>query len=102
MGNISNLVDIESYCNELSSITGISIETIRIIVIENFARVCFSDGISFIDATANIERELDRLLAKPKIKVVASKSLNKNYAEEIESEIYQALVSDKKVLQVAL
>ncbi len=79
MGNTCNvneteLVDIESYCNELSSITGLSVPLIRVVVITNFASV-YSDKVSFPDATNNIVNEISAM-----IQVNATKKKQKKQA----------------------
>ena len=62
MEDIPNLVDIDCYCKELSEITGIKLPIIKRIVVKNFAIIYRTEAVSFIDATDNIETELNRML----------------------------------------
>ena len=56
------MVDIDCYCKELSEITGIKLPIIKRIVVKNFAIIYLTEAVSFIDATDNIETELNRML----------------------------------------
>ncbi|MCX4249546.1 MAG: hypothetical protein OSJ65_07295 [Bacilli bacterium] len=64
MGNIPNLIDIESYCNELATISDINVNIIRFIVLRNFASVYSSQDIAFTDATNKIENEIIEIINK--------------------------------------
>lgn len=62
---MENLVDIESYCNFLSSITRIDIDKIKSLVILYFS--CVSSGnISFSEACLHIESELVKEMSAKK------------------------------------
>ena len=63
-GNIPNLIDIESYCNELATISDINVNIIRFIVLRNFASVYSSQDIAFTDATNKIENEIIEIINK--------------------------------------
>lgn len=72
MGNIPNLIDIDSYCNELSTITEIDVEKIRTIVLASFAKIYnpTSEAIDFTDATEEIESKIFAILDRKPKKVV--------------------------------
>ena len=72
MGNIPNLIDIDSYCNELSSITEINVEKIRTIVLASFAKIYnpSSENMDFTDATGEIESQIFAILDRKPKKIV--------------------------------
>ena len=57
----TDLVDIENYCNELSTISGLSVPAVRVVVLNNFASV-YSNKVSFTDATSNIVKEISAMI----------------------------------------
>lgn len=61
--NNTELIDIESYCNELSSISGLNIDTVQFVVLTNFASI-YSNKVSFLDATDNIVREINSMVQR--------------------------------------
>lgn len=64
---MENLVDIENYCNFLSSITNIDIDRVKVLVILYFS--CVADGkMSFSEACLFIENELVKEMTATKIK----------------------------------
>ena len=76
MGNIPNLIDIEFYCNELSKITGLNVDTVKLIVLVNFSKLYSPDGkeIDFTDATAGIESDITAVMSKQSKKKVVQLS----------------------------
>lgn len=60
MREITNLIDVEGYCDELSKITKIDINSIRFIVLVNFANMYASsqNNLSFMETTENIESQI--------------------------------------------
>ena len=66
MGNMPNIIDIDSYCQELSSITCINLDEIRNIVLICFANIYNpqSNSIDFTDATCEIEKRIMARLNK--------------------------------------
>ena len=66
MGNVPNLIDIDSYCVELSEITGLNKETITSIVLLNFSKIYATSNknLDFTDATEGIESDIFAALNK--------------------------------------
>lgn len=64
MGNVPNLIDIDFYCDELSKITGLNVQAVKLIVLGNFSKVYDSTGkrIDFTEATAEIENDITAAL----------------------------------------
>lgn len=64
MGNVPNLIDIDFYCDELSKITGLNVQAVKLIVLINFSKVYDSNGkkLDFTDATAGIENDITTAL----------------------------------------
>lgn len=65
MGYLPNLVDIDSYCDELSNITRLDVNKIKSIVLIQFANIA-NGNISFPEATENIECALYGLMSPEK------------------------------------
>lgn len=51
------LIDIQSYCYELSNLTGLDVDSIKEIVSKEVAKVCLK-GESYIEFSDNIENEI--------------------------------------------
>lgn len=68
MDDIPNIIDIDGYCDELSQITNIDINSIRYIVLYNFASMygCSQNNLSFTEALDNIESQIYSILEGPK------------------------------------
>lgn len=68
MSDIPNIIDIDGYCGELSEITKIDINSIRCIVLYNFASMygCSQNNLSFTEALDNIEKQIYSILESPK------------------------------------
>lgn len=75
MENIPNIIDIESYCNELSQIAEINVDVIRFIVLRNFASVYSNNGVDFTDATSKIETEINEIISVKRVNDSQNKSL---------------------------
>ncbi len=75
MENIPNIIDIESYCNELSKIADINVDVIRFIVLRNFASVYSNNDVAFTDATSQIETEIDEIISVKRVDDPQNKTL---------------------------
>lgn len=75
MENVPNIIDIESYCDELSKIAEINVEIIRFIVLRNFASVYSNNNVAFTDATSQIETEINEMISVKKVNDSQNKSL---------------------------
>lgn len=76
---MENLVDIENYCNFLSSITSIDIDKVRSVVIICFSGVA-NGNISFSEACLYIENELVREMGAKTITFTIDASKQKELA----------------------
>lgn len=76
---MENLVDIESYCRFLSSITNIDIDKVQSLVILYFSGVA-NGTMSFSEACLYIENELVREMATEKIAFTISIQKQKELA----------------------
>lgn len=64
MDNIPNIIDIDGYCDDLSKITNIDINSIKYIVLCNFSNMygCSQSNISLPEALDNIETQICSIL----------------------------------------
>lgn len=76
---MENLVDIENYCNFLSSITSIDVDRIRSVVIIYFSGVA-NGNISFSEACLYIENELVSEMSTKKFKFTINNPKQKELA----------------------
>lgn len=72
----TDLVDIDSYCNELSIISGLNVGTVRFVVLTNFASV-YSNKVSFTDATSKIVEEICTMIQEPTTVIPVNNGIKK-------------------------